>query len=222
MKKKMIVSAALALCLTLSACGGGAPSLEDVEAAIQDGSVTIRDALDKGWITQEWADNYLEEHSVPAADKIAFNAVGEFETETLSGDPFTNKDLPNTTFLVFLDPEDPGAAEFYDELVHALEGVRSAGADIVVCNKGSMDAELFQDAPFPVAAYNDSMKTALGQNDEMASGIPCTGVWYVNGSLISAWLSDVDAEDLADSAASFAGNSQEPEDDMENSAIPMG
>ena len=27
------------------------------------------------------------------------------------------------------------------------------------------------------------MQEALAQNDEMASGIPCTGVWYVDGSL---------------------------------------
>ena len=36
MKKKMILAGALALCLTLSACGSQAPSLEEVEAAIED------------------------------------------------------------------------------------------------------------------------------------------------------------------------------------------
>ena len=56
MKKKIVLAIALALCLALSACGSKSPSLEEVESAIRDGSVTIEDALDKGWITQEWAD----------------------------------------------------------------------------------------------------------------------------------------------------------------------
>ena len=56
MKQSAILAGALALCLTLSACGSKAPSPEEVEAAIRDGSVTVEDALDKGWITQEWAE----------------------------------------------------------------------------------------------------------------------------------------------------------------------
>lgn len=224
MKKNIVLAIALALCLTLSACGSKSPSLEEVEAAIQDGSVTIQDALDKGWISQEWADNYLEENSVPAADKIAINKVGEFETEAVTGDSFTNQDLPNTAFMVFMDPEDADAAAYYDELVRAVDGVRSAGADIVVCSKGSLDTQMFQDAPFPVVSYNDSMKAALAQNDEMASDIPCVGVWYVDGSLVSAWSSTVEAKDLADSAASFVSMNEETSDNTEGSmaAMPMG
>lgn len=222
--KKLLLIAGLAMCLTLAACGSKAPSLEEVEAAIQDGSVTVQDALDKGWITQEWADNYLEENSVPAADKVTYNKVGEFETLTMEGDTFVNQDIPDTTFLVFLDPEDSGAADFYAELVNAVDEIRSAGGDVVICSKGDMKAELFQDAPFAVVEYNDSMKTALAQNDEMASDVPCVGVWYVNGSLISAWISQIDAEELADSAASFAEMSQNMGSGMEDSmsAVPMG
>ena len=225
MKQKRIVAAALALCLSLTACGNKKPSLEEVEAAIEDGSVTVQDALEKGWVTQEWADSYLEENTVPAADKIAINAVGDFRTETLSGEPFTNEDMPNVAFVVFLDPEDEGSADFYQNLVDAAEGVRAAGADLLVCNKGSMDATLFQNAPFSVVAYNDSMKKALAQNDEMASGIPCTGVWYVNGSLISAWISKIDAEDLVQSAESYVSMAQEDTNSSTGnsmSALPMG
>ena len=222
--KKLLLIAVLAMSLTLAACGSKAPSLEEVEAAIRDGSVTVQDALDKGWVTQKWADSYWAENSVPAADKVAYNKVGEFETQTVEGDTFVNQDIPGTTFLVFLDPEDAGVADFYAELVNAVEEVRSAGADIVVCSKGDMKADLFQDAPFAVVEYNDSMKTALVQNDEMASGVPCVGVWYVNGSLISAWISQVDAEELVDSAASFAQMSQDVGSGMEGSmsAVRMG
>ena len=226
MKKKMILAGALALCLTLSACGSQAPSQEEVEAAIEDGSITVEDALNKGWVTQEWVDSYMEENTVPAADKMAVNKVGEFETQTVTGDPFTNQDIPAVAFMVFLDLEDAGAQAYYDELVKAVEDVRAAGADIVVCSKGGMDAELYQDAPFSVVEYNDAMKDALAQNDGMASEIPCVGVWHVDGSLISAWSSEVDAASLADSAASFAGMAAdgETQSGMGGSmeAMPMG
>ena len=87
-----------------------------------------------------------------------------------------------------------------------------------------MDHELFQDAPFPVVAYNESMQEALAQNDEMASEIPCVGVWYVNGSLISAWTSQVEAEDLAASAPSFVAMAQEDDPSGEDgmAAAAMG
>lgn len=219
---KKIAFAALALCLTLTACASKAPSQEEVEAAIRDGSVTLEDAVDQGWVTQEWADSYLEENSVPAADKIAINMVGEFETQTLTGESFTNEDIPDITFLVFLDPEDAGASSFYEALVNAVEGVRSAGADIVVCNKGSMEVDLFQDAPFSVVSYNASMQEALAQNDEMASDIPCVGVWYVNGSLVSAWTSEIDSDDLADSAASFVSMGQDSGEQADGGMATMG
>lgn len=225
MKQKFILPIILTFCLTLSACGNKAPSLDEVEAAIRDGSVTIQDALDKGWITQEWADSYLEDNSVPAADKISINMVGDFETKTLDGNTFTNEDISNTAFLAFIDPDDAGASAFYDALLNAADDVQTAGASIVVCNKGSMDTTLFQNPPFPVIAYNDSMKTALAQNDAMASDLPCVGVWYVNGSLISAWNTQVDADELSDSATSFVTMSQNTNDEPTEdgtTAIPMG
>ena len=80
MNKHVILAGALALCLTLSACGDKAPKQEEVEAAIRDGSLTVEDALDKGWIDQAWVDSCMEESSVPAADKVAVNRVGRFET----------------------------------------------------------------------------------------------------------------------------------------------
>lgn len=150
--------------------------------------------------------------------------MGTFETETSSGEVFTNSDLPNVAYLAFLDVDDAGAADFYDGLVRAAEGVRDAGAEIIVCSKDDVAAELFTDAPFPVVAYNDAMQEALAQNDEMASCIPCTGVWYVNGSLVSAWNSSVDADDLADTAVSFVSMGQETDDGTTDgtAAIAMG
>ena len=39
--------------LSLTACGSQKPSLDEVEKAISEGNVTVEDALEKGWVTQE-------------------------------------------------------------------------------------------------------------------------------------------------------------------------
>ena len=54
---------------SLAACGEKRPSQEDVEHSIEAGTLTIEDALDKGWVDQAWVDAYYEENSVPAASK---------------------------------------------------------------------------------------------------------------------------------------------------------
>ena len=53
---------AAAMGLTLAACGEQQPSREEVEQAIEAGTLTVEDALDKGWIDQAWVDAYQDVH----------------------------------------------------------------------------------------------------------------------------------------------------------------
>ena len=203
---------AAALTLTLTACGEKQPSQEEVEQAIEAGTLTIDDALNKGWIDQAWVDTYWEENSVPAGDKRAANAVGDFTTTTLSGEEFTGDQLGNVVFLAFLDPNAEETQAFYNALKEGYDGVVETGADIVVCTKSESGNELFMDAPFPVILYNDSLKTAIGGNSGMVEDeeTPNAASWYVNGSFLSAWYSAVDAEELPESAAAFVEMSCDP------------
>jgi len=68
MKRWTVMFLTAACALSLAACGTQKPSLDEVKQAIAEGTVTLEDAVGKGWVTQEWADEYLEENSVPAAD----------------------------------------------------------------------------------------------------------------------------------------------------------
>ena len=68
-KRTAAVGLAAVMTLSLAACGEKAPSLEEVEQAIEAGTLTVEDALDKGWIDQTWVDNYIEANSVPAGIK---------------------------------------------------------------------------------------------------------------------------------------------------------
>ena len=204
---------AAAMGLTLAACGEQQPSREEVEQAIEAGTLTVEDALDKGWIDQAWVDAYQEENSVPAGSKMEAGAVGDFTTTTLSGEEFTREQLGDVVFFAFLDPSAEETQAFYDALTQGYDGVVENGADIVVCPKREeVGNELFAEAPFPVILYNDSVKAAIGSSSGMVEDpeMPNTASWYVNGSFLSAWYSSVDAQELPESAAAFVEMSQEP------------
>lgn len=216
MKKMKMILLVTVCMLYLAACGSKAPSLKEVEQAIQEGSVTIEDALEKGWVTQEWVDSYMENRSVPAADKAASNAVASFTTTTVSGEEFTSDRIPDVTFFAFIDPADEGAGAYYQGLVAAHEGVLANGGQILLCTKDKENTEMFSDAPFPVILYNASLKEAVKNNAEMIEGIPNTGSWYINGAFLSAWTSSVDTEDIVESAKAFTEIQQETNGEENN------
>lgn len=228
MNKRRFAALGLAAVMTLglTACGEKKPSQEEVEQAIDAGTLTVEDALEKGWVDQAWADSYMEDNSVPASDKMEANKVGDFTTTTLDGEDFTKEDLGDVVFFAFADPADPDAAEFFQSLVDAYEGVTANGAGIVLCAKSEEGSDIFSDAPFPVILYNDSLQEAVGNNRSMIEDaeVPNTASWYVNGSFFSAWSLKIEAEDLTESAASFVEMSQDKElDGSDTSAMtPMG
>lgn len=209
MKRFTVIFLAAVCALSLAACGNQKPSLDEVEKAISEGSVTVEGALEKGWITQEWADAYIEQQSVPAVSKTEAGAIGEFTAATLSGEEFTREQMAGVTLFVFLDPADPDAKDFYQALADSYDSVKENGAEILVCTKSEDGNELFKGAPFPVILYSDSLKTATESHREMIEGMPNTASWCVNGSFYSAWFTSVDAKDLADSAANFAEMQEE-------------
>ena len=51
-KRAAALGLAALLTLSLAACGEKAPSLEEVEQAIEAGTLTVEDAQDKGWWTR--------------------------------------------------------------------------------------------------------------------------------------------------------------------------
>ena len=230
-KRAAALGLAALLTLSLAACGEKAPSLEEVEQAIEAGTLTVEDAQDKGWVDQAWVDDYWEARTVPAVDKIEINRVGEFTTTTLSGEPFTQEDLGHVLLFAFVDPAGEDAGAFYDAMTAAWDGVQEAGAGMVLCLKGEDERGQFADAPFPVILYNDSLKEALGNNSGMVEDkdVPNTASWYVNGSFLSAWALVLDAEELPEDAASFAAMGQEgsagdnaPSDSDAAPMVPMG
>lgn len=221
MRRWMALLLAVVCALCMTGCQSGGPKPEEVEKAIEEGNVTLEDALNKGWVTQEWADAYMEGKSVPAANKMEAHRVNEFTATTLAGETFTQSQMGSVAFFAFVDPADPAAADYFGELVKAYEGVREQGAEIVVCLKGETDEVLYTEAPFPVILYNDSVKQAVENNREMIEEMANTGSWYVDGAFLSAWYGQVDGEELPDSAAAFVQMEQDMQNQEDGSAAAV-
>lgn len=209
MKRFAVIIVAAACALSLTGCGGAKPSEEEVLEAIEAGSLTLQDAVDKGYVSQQWADDLVEEMSVPAASKTEAGAIGEFTTTTLAGEEFSREQMADVTLFAFLDPADSGAKAFFQALSDGYEGVRENGAEILVCTKGESGNEMFEGAPFPVIRYNDSLRDAVGTNEEMIEAVPNAASWCLNASFCSSWFSVADAEGLADDATSFVAMQRE-------------
>lgn len=219
----------VAVCtLSLAACGNQKPSLDEVEKAISEGNVTVEDALEKGWVTQEWADEYQEKNSVPASDKSTTYAVGEFTAQTISGTEFTRDDLKNATYIAFLDPTNEDTPNFYEEMCKAYDKVKELGGDMVACIKSEDTEGIFADAPFPVILYNDSLEKALPEGtSDMLKELPNTGNWYANGYLCMAWTVVAEEDSFVDTAemiltTDFLNPSSNDNDSTEDSGEAAG
>lgn len=203
MKRWIAIFLAAVCTVTLTACASKRPNTDEVRQAIEEGNVTLEDAVSKGWVTQEWADGYIEENSVPSSNKMEAGAFGDFTTTTLSGKEFTRDQMAEVTLFAFVDPSNPDAPAFYQALADGYEEVKKNGAEILVCTKAETGNELFEHAPFPVILYSDSLQAATEHHKEMIEGMPNTAFWCMNNSFASAWFSSIQAEELGDDAASF-------------------
>jgi hypothetical protein len=230
-KKQMAaLGLAAAVTISLTACGGKKPDMEAVEQAIDAGTLTIEDALNKGLIDQAWVDAYLEEHSVPASDKMEEYRVGDFTTTTVSGEEFTRQQVGDVTLFAFVDPETEEAFAFFEAMQAAHPGVEKAGAELILCLKGEGQAEQFAGASFPVILLNDSLKNAMGINKETVDDpeLPNTASWYVNGSFLSSWYAALNGDGLAADAETFVEIAEGMEENTEAggtgaaAAVPLG
>lgn len=198
MKKMITLLLIAAMSFTMSGCQEQKPSLDEVSEAIENGTLTIDDALSKGWIDQAWVDQRYEENSVPASNKLTSNLMGDFEIKTLSGEALKKADLNSLTYFAFLDPSSDNADTIKDCLVNAYSNVKENGGDILLILMKD-ETEGYQELPFKTVLYDDALKTALGALSDMsdiALEAGFTGTWNGNGAFITAWQSFVDEEEL--------------------------
>lgn len=229
MKKKMMLAILTGVMLfSMTACGNQKPDLEEVEKAIANGEVTIEDALDKEWITKDWAEEYLNANSHAAADKTVSFAIGDFETTTVSGEKYGNENIMGTTFWAFLDLTTEESKEWMETLKDVYPELQEKGAQVLVCVKNNGEDQTLEKMPFPMIIYNESVRNALDHMNmaEMAEELPNCGSWFANHYFASSWNSMITKEQLLNEADIFininnGGELAETEEEMENAAAAI-
>lgn len=198
MKKMMIMLLIAVMSFTMTGCQEQKPSLDEVSKAIEEGTLTIDDALSKGWIDQTWVEKRNEELSVPAANKMTSNLLGDFETKTLNEETLSKADLNSLTYFAFLDPLADNASSIKDILVNAYQDIIDQGGDILLILMKD-ETEGYNNLPFKTVLYDDALKTALNALSDMsdiALERGFTGSWNGNGAFITAWQASIDEKDL--------------------------
>lgn len=198
MKKLISMLLIAVISFTMSGCQEQQPSLDEVSEAIENGTLTVDDALSKGWIDQAWIDQRNEKLSMPAANKMTSNLLGDFETKTVDGVVISKADLNSLTYFAFLDPSADNASEIKDILVNTYQDILDQGGDILLILMKD-ETEGYKELPFKTVIYDDALKTALGALSDMsdiAIEEGFTGTWNGNGAFITAWQASVNKEDL--------------------------
>lgn len=222
MKKLMIMMVIGVLVISIAACGDSKPSVEEVKAAIENGTLTVEDAIEKGWITSDDIASIDMGESIPAENKLTANMLGDFQTSRLDGTSFTNKDLSDFTYLTFINPNSENAKECINVLTEKYDEIKNANAEVIIflidfdntenaekiektetnedsqISQENVDLEWLQtlkDLDISVLQYNDSVKNALGANADMVKSDGFTGTWNVGGAFPLAWSMKIDAED---------------------------
>ncbi len=195
MKKLLLLSTVL----LMTACGNSKPSLEEVEKSISEGLVTAEDAYDKGWVSEEWVVEYnekIQSQSIPAINKVQSNAIGEFETITITGENFNSNELKDVTYFAFINPNTEEGKSAYEVIQNSYDEVIEKSGDVLYVITSEENVELLNDAKFTAVMYNENMKNAMDKYAEMVLLDGFSGSCNVKGSFPFTWSASVDTEYL--------------------------
>lgn len=168
--------------------------MEELKEAIKNGTVTLDDALNEGWITKNDL-TVVDKSKVTAKDKPTSNMIGEFETTILDGTVFSNKNLNPITYFAFIDPNSEVAAQSISILSENYETIKNADGDVLIFSLDDENTAVFTNTNIPVVFYNDSVKFALGDMASMINEDGFIGTWNVAGAFPMSWSIKVEADD---------------------------
>lgn len=199
--KRIICSALAALMVTSLMVGcSGKPSEEEVRSAIENGTLTVDDAVKKGYVTDEWVAEYTEERSVTASNKFSVNLLDAFTTQDINGEEFTFTPSDKPVLFVFADPADSNSLTEIQIIEEVYDEIKSAGGDVVLALMGETVPNELTDCSLPTIFYTDDIRTLLGNNTEMIDGNAFSASWNMKGSFITAWYRTLDKSGLAQTA----------------------
>ena len=179
------------------------PTIEETIKAVEDGKLTYSDAVEKGYITNE----YLEENGyvMEAANKVvSAPKLNSFTSTDINGEEVTQeifKNSENGVYVVFWNTDNEDSVKEINELNEIYETAVQNKYEIVgiVIDKDNAEAakEIAKDIKFKNVLFNDEMQKSLANGLDMLENLPISVYSNSNGDLITAWHGGVtDKEEL--------------------------
>lgn len=198
-KMKKIIITVLCAIMVFSLVGcKSKPSDAEIKEALDQGTITVEDAIEKGWIDQAWMDKNFEK--VDPGSKI--HLFDSFETIYLDGTPAFSDMINGIMCLVFFNTEDEDTMNkltIFNEMYNEMSEIGVPILGINTDKDYEAAREKLKDIKFPIIVYNDDMNKAMKDYKEMLE----TGVISVftkEGGFYSAWNLQVNVDEMLDFA----------------------
>lgn len=193
MKRKLILVISCLLVFSLGGCNSR-PSEEKVRAALDDGTITLEDAKEKGWIDDDWIDANYEK--IEAKSKIYL--FDPFETTYLDGTPASSKIIEGETCMVFFHTQGEKTLEKLKVFNDISDEMKTIGVPVIgIITDDDVDAakEKLTDVKFPVIVYNESMQESLKNYDDLIQS-DLVSIFTKKGGFYTAWNTEAEADAL--------------------------
>lgn len=197
MKKVVAIILGILLVSSITGCGS-TPSDEKIKMALEDGTITIEDAKEKGWIDDQWIETNFEK--IEAKSKIYL--FDPFETTYLDGTAVSSDIIEGKMCLVFFDTQEKTTMDKLETLNEVSDQMKEVGVPvlgIIMDEDVSAAKEKLTDMKFPIIVYNKEMQKSLKDYQEVIDK-EIVSVFTKDGGFYSAWNSKIEAEELLDSA----------------------
>lgn len=193
MKRKLLLVISCLLVISLGGCNSK-PSLEKIKAALDDGTITVEDAKEKGWIDDDWINSNYEK--VEAKSKIYL--FDPFETTYLDGTPASSNIIEGITCMVFFHTTEEKTLEKLEVFNDISDEMKTIGVPVIgILTDKDIDyaKEKLTDIKFPVILYNDSMQQSLKEYDSLIDS-DLVSIFTKEGGFYTAWNTSAEADKL--------------------------
>lgn len=197
MKKMTIILLSGVLAFSLVGCNS-TPSDEKIKSALAEGTITVEDAKNKGWIDDEW----IAENFSPIEAQTKIQMFDPFETTYLDGASASSAIIEGDMCLVFFNTQQEDTLEklkVYNDVSAQMEELGVPILGIITDQDTEAAKEKLTDIKFPIIVYNDAMQKSLAGYAEMIDG-DITSVFTKDGGFGTAWSTGETAESLLDYA----------------------
>lgn len=201
MKKTTVAVFTTLLGLSLAGCSS-VPSDEKIKTALEDGTITIEDAKEKGWINDEWIEANFE--PIKAGSKIYL--FDSFQTTYLDGTPASSELIEGKMCLVFFNTTKEGTMDklkVFNEICEEMETIGVPILGIIIDEQPEAAKEKLNDIKFPILVYNEEMQKSFAQYSDLIDS-HVVFIFTKEGGFYTAWNTRVDSESLLDSARGLA------------------